>query len=172
MNGPETMKAIRKTDEQWPSAVWAVIEDTASGSMILDLLERERGHVFRGKTKSRQKEVRLHWGVNSIAAIIERGQVFLPRERAWARKLVDEAAQFPHGQHDDLVDMLVQGIEHLMPRAWIAENRARRAARAMPPQNLQEAMSRELHEKIHARMKELRERAKREAETGCSFPGL
>jgi len=167
LNGPNTLKAIHKMDEEYPQAKWAVIEDSASGSMILDILERERGHVTRGKTKGRSKEVRLHWGVNSVAAIVERGQVFLPRDRSWAKKLVDEAAAFPHGRHDDLVDMLVQGIEHLMPRAWAAENMLARAAREVLPKDLWEAMSRGLHEKIHKRLKELRA-----PQGGSGFPGL
>ena len=167
LNGPNTLKAIYKMDEQYPQAKWAVIEDSASGSMILDILERERGHVTRGKTKGRSKDVRLHWGVNSVAAIIERGQVFLPRDRSWATKLVDEAAAFPHGAHDDLVDMLVQGIEHLMPKAWLAENMMARLAKEVAPGDLWAQMSRALHGKIHKRLKDLR------GQKGASgFPGL
>lgn len=152
MNGPDTLKAIKAVDEQWPTARWCLIEDTASGSMICDILERERGHVNRVKTRGRSKESRLHWGINSVAAIIERGLVYLPRGRPWAAKLVDEAATFPHGQHDDLIDMLVQGIEYLMPKAWAAENRADRLAREIEPDDLVARMSLELHKKIRAKI--------------------
>jgi len=170
LNGPDTLKAIYQMDEQYPIAKWAVIEDSASGSMILDILERERGHVTRGKTKGRSKEVRLHWGVNSVAAIIERGQVFLPKDCHWATKIVDEAASFPNAAHDDLVDMLVQGIEHLMPRAWLAEGIAERDARNIEPANLWEAMSHMLHGKVQAKLKALKDRKRHSA--GLQFPGV
>lgn len=152
LNGPDTLKAIQQVDEVYPQARWCHIEDSASGSMICDILERERGHIVRVKTGGRSKETRLHWGVNSAAAIIERGQVWLPRDRGWAKKLVNEAAAFPHGKHDDLVDMLVQGIEALLPKAWVSENRADRLSRNRVPENLQEAMSMELWAKIKRRV--------------------
>lgn len=172
LNGPDTLKAIYATDDLWPQARFAVIEDSASGSMILDILQRERGHISRGQTKSRQKEVRLHWGVNSTAAIVERGQVYLPKGRAWAQTLVDEAALFPNATHDDMVDMLVQGLEFLMPRAWAAENRTRRALLDAPAKDLVEQMSRQLFEKIHARLKIKRDESRNLEERGEQFPGL
>lgn len=152
LNGPETLKAIAQVDKQWPQARWALIEDSASGSMICDMLERERGHIIRVRSGGRSKETRLHWGVNSVAAVIERGQVFLRRGASWATKLVDEAASFPHGAHDDLVDMLVYGIEHLMPKAWVSENLARRAAAVRQPTNFVEQHFSELREAVRKRI--------------------
>ena len=170
LNGPETLKAIEAVDDKWPQARWCLIEDSASGSMICDMLERERGHIIRVKTGSRSKEVRLHWGVNSVAAVIERGQVFLARGVSWSAKIVDEAAAFPHGAHDDLVDMLVHGIEHLMPRAWVSENLARRAARNPQPTNFVEQHRQERWAAIHKRV----ERAQKAKKQGSrfTFPGM
>lgn len=161
LNGPDTLRAIKQMDDQYPQARWCLIEDTASGSMICDILERERGHIVRVKTRGRSKETRLHWGVNSVAAVIERGQVWLPRGRSWAGKLVDEAASFPHGQHDDLIDMLVQGIEHLMPKAWLSENRAERLAKVHNPADYHEAMSMDLHAKVRKRIESIRKPMRR-----------
>lgn len=168
LNGPDTMKAIKQVDEQWPQAKWCLIEDSASGSMICDILERERGHVVRVKTRSRSKESRLHWGVNSVAAVIERGQVFLPRARSWSRKLVDEAASFPFGTHDDIIDMLVQAIEHLIPKAWVAENVAAKNAKITAPTNYVEQMAMDLHAKIRAKVA-ANSRSKQER---IAFPGM
>jgi len=170
LNGPETLKAIAQVDKQWPQARWALIEDSASGSMICDLLERERGHIVRVKTGGRSKETRLHWGVNSVAAIIERGRVFLRRGSSWGSKIVDEAAAFPHGQHDDLVDMLVQGIEHLMPKAWVSENLAKRAAKNRQPTNFLEQHAEQLRESIRKRCEANRLDAKKM--NRFTFPGM
>lgn len=152
LNGPETLGAIADVDKQWPLARWALIEDSASGSMICDMLERERGHIVRIRTGNRSKEVRLNWGVNSVAAVIERGRVFLRRGANWAAKIVDEAASFPHGAHDDLIDMLVQGIEHLMPKAWVSENLARRAAANSQPSDFVELHTSEVWKSIKKRI--------------------
>jgi predicted phage terminase large subunit-like protein len=139
LNGPGTLDAIYGMDRAWPRARYLLMEDSASGSMIGQLLQRERGYVVMIGTKGRSKEVRLHWGVNSVAAVIQRGKVFLPRGRSWAMKLVDEAANFPNGQHDDLIDMLVQAIEYLMPAAWASQSIAEAAARRAPPNTPREA---------------------------------
>jgi len=161
MNGPDTIKAITGPtgyDKRWPN-LWLLIEDTASGSMICDILERDRGRVIRGKHKSRQKETRLSWQVNGAAALIERGAVWIQKEAPWAKKLVDEGAAFPHGKHDDLLDMLVQGLEHVLPRAWSHENRMVRDSRDRPPNGYLEQMSQQLHATIKKRI-ELNQKAR------------
>lgn len=169
MNGPDTIKAITGRggfDERWPQVKWALIEDTASGSMICDILERDRGHVLRGRHKSRQKEVRLSWQVNGAAALIERGAVHLPSNNPVAGKLVDEGAVFPHGKNDDLLDMLVQGLEHLLPRAWAHENKLKRDAKNPAPQTYTQQMSQDLWAKVRARI-----RMNQKTDGRMQFPG-
>jgi predicted phage terminase large subunit-like protein len=146
MNGPDTLKAIAAMDNAWPRAKYLLMEDSASGTMIGQILQRERGYVIMVPTKGRSKEVRLHWGVNSAAAIIERGRVWLPRGRSWALKLVDEAANFPNATHDDLLDMTVQAIQHLLPPAWVDQSVAERARLAAAPSTPLEAYHAHLRE--------------------------
>ncbi len=156
MNGPDTIKAINAVDAQWSQAVWCLIEDTASGSMICDLLERERGHIIRVKPRG-QKETRLHWAVNAAAPIIERGKVWLRRGASWSTKIVDEGAQFPHGAHDDLVDMLTQGIAHLLPKAWVWQGVQKREAGIRHPATFIDLHNQRLHEAVQKRVKEAQE---------------
>jgi predicted phage terminase large subunit-like protein len=151
MNGPDTIKAIEAVDKQWPAARWLLMEDTASGSMICDILERERGNIIRIRPKG-GKETRLHWGVNATAAVVERGKVWLPRGRSWALQLVDEAAQFPHAQHDDLIDMLVQGINHLLPRTWSWENMEARRKGAPEISTFEQLHNYQLHQAIKKKL--------------------
>jgi phage terminase large subunit-like protein len=49
--------------------------------------------------KGQDKIARL----NSVSDIIASGKVWVPNTR-WAEELVDEIAEFPSGEHDDLVD--------------------------------------------------------------------
>jgi len=77
-----------------------LIEKKASGApLIYDL--RAMGIPVQDYTpsKGQDKIARL----NAVSDIIASGKVWVPRTR-WAEELVDEIAEFPSGEHDDLVD--------------------------------------------------------------------
>jgi len=168
LDTPDTIRAIKQITEQYPQARTKLIERSASGFAIIQLLQREMRGITPVGTKGKSKEVRLHWGVNSVAAVIERGQVFLPRGVSWAGVLVDEAAQFPHGTHDDMVDSMVQALTHLMPRSWGWENaEERRMAEALPTNN-KELLAHELRKKVNAKIAA----AAKRSPSQMQFPGL
>jgi len=172
MNGPDTIKAITGStgyDKRWAN-LWLCIEDTASGSMICDILERDRGRVIRGKHKSRQKETRLSWQVNGAAALIERGCVWIQKDAGWAKQLVDEGAAFPHGKHDDMLDMLVQGLEQVLPRAWSHQNSMVRDATRRPPRDYVHQLSQQLHAAVKKRIALNQKQARKASQ--AQFPGF
>ena len=77
-----------------------LIEKKASGApLIYDL--RAMGIPVQEYTpgKGQDKIARL----NAVSDIIASGKVWVPNTR-WAEELVDEVAEFPSGEHDDLVD--------------------------------------------------------------------
>jgi predicted phage terminase large subunit-like protein len=77
-----------------------LIEKKASGApLIYDL--RAMGIPVQEYTpgKGQDKIARL----NAVSDIIASGKVWIPQTR-WAEELVDEVAEFPSGEHDDLVD--------------------------------------------------------------------
>ena len=77
-----------------------LIEKKASGApLIYDL--RAMGIPVQEFTpgKGQDKVARL----NAVSDIIASGKVWVPNTR-WAEELVDEVAEFPSGEHDDLVD--------------------------------------------------------------------
>jgi predicted phage terminase large subunit-like protein len=77
-----------------------LIEKKASGApLIYDL--RAMGIPVQDFTpgKGQDKIARL----NAVSDIIASGKVWVPNTR-WAEELVDEIAEFPSGEHDDLVD--------------------------------------------------------------------
>lgn len=152
MNTPQTIAAIHDLSKAWPQARKKLIEKSASGFAIYQLIQREVHGLMQVGTKSRSKDVRLTWGVNSIAAVIERGQVFLPRGGAWSSVLVDEAAQFPHAVHDDMVDAMVQALTFLMPRGWVHENLSARERKNLQPTDNVEAYYDDLRAKVKKRL--------------------
>jgi len=89
---------LREYNEFEPDGV--LIEKKATGApLIMEL--RAMGIPVQGFTpgKGQDKIARL----NAVSDIIASGKVWVPQTR-WAEELVDEIAEFPSGQHDDLVD--------------------------------------------------------------------
>ena len=85
--------------EEWePDGI--LVEKKATGAPLIYEL-RAMGIPVQEYTPSRgqDKIARL----NAVSDIIASGKVWVPRTR-WAEELVDEIAEFPSGEHDDLVD--------------------------------------------------------------------
>jgi predicted phage terminase large subunit-like protein len=103
--------------ERWPRAAHTVlIEKSANGAEIVAALKRELPGVLP-VTVSNDKITR------AIAASppLESGNIYLPGHAApdttagyqapdWVASLIEEAALFPHGRHDDQVDAFSQAI--------------------------------------------------------------
>ncbi len=96
---PDLKKDVLKEYNKYePDGV--LIEKKASGApLIYDL--RAMGIPVQEYTpsKGQDKIARL----NAVSDIIASGKVWVPQTR-WAEELVDEVAEFPSGEHDDLVD--------------------------------------------------------------------
>lgn len=50
---------------------------------------------------------------NSILALFEQGRVWVPEGKQWADELMEQAAAFPNGRHDDLVDSMTMALKRL-----------------------------------------------------------
>lgn len=51
--------------------------------------------------------------------MFEQGLIWAP-DRTWAQRVIDEAAVFPRGKHDDLVDSTVQALTHIRQSGLLA----------------------------------------------------
>jgi len=89
---------LAEYDEWEPDGI--LVEKKATGAPLIYEL-RAMGIPVQEYTPSRgqDKIARL----NAVSDIIASGKVWVPRTR-WAEELVDEIAEFPSGEHDDLVD--------------------------------------------------------------------
>lgn len=177
-NLPATLNAIRAMCEKWPRARPILVEETAVGPAICDTLEKEFGYVARINPRG-QKHVRLHWGTNNAAAVIERGQVYLPRgghlisadgKTDLVKELVKECAAFPNAKNDDLVDAMSQAIGWLLPRTWVWESQQARLRNSTRVETPVDALREQIRESVARKIK----RAKREdlAQQSSLFPGL
>lgn len=85
-----------------------VIENKSSGSSLVQDL-RQAGIPLSSYNPDRDKVSRAH----SIETLHESGRVWLPKGKWWAEALVDQAAKFPNGRHDDMVDSMTLALMRL-----------------------------------------------------------
>lgn len=142
MNSPEVISAIRNLTRMYPKAIAKVIEDSASGPSVIQMLQKEVTGLIpwppRGQKRS-SKDQRL----NAVAPYIQAGNVYLPGLRRpdgamvpaapWVSEFIEECASFPNGTNDDQLDAMTQGLIYLSPASWLAISQAHREAKIGPP---------------------------------------
>ena len=96
--------AIDQYKEWKPDGV--IIEKKASGAPLIYEM-RAMGIPVQEFTPTRgnDKISRL----NAVSDLFASGRVWAPATR-WAEEVIEEMASFPSGEHDDLVDAMVQGL--------------------------------------------------------------
>lgn len=105
---PATLRKIRLVRQAYPNARRIYIEDKANGSAVIQTLHLELAGVIPVQPKG-GKVAR----VNAIAATIETGHVFLPKDAPWIEEFLREWSEFPNGAHDDEVDAATYAITQL-----------------------------------------------------------
>ena len=89
-----------------------LIENKASGYSVAQEIRRVYGHdefaVQLIDPKGIDKTARLY----SIQHLFAEGLIYAP-DRSWAETVITQAAQFPRGKHDDLVDTVSMALKHL-----------------------------------------------------------
>lgn len=119
-----------------------LIENKASGYSVAQEIRRVYGHdefaVQLIDPKGIDKTARLY----SIQHLFAEGLIFAP-DRSWADAVINQAAQFPRGKHDDLVDTVSMALKHLREigllvrgAEWTADLDQGRMHKGAPPQPL------------------------------------
>jgi predicted phage terminase large subunit-like protein len=131
----DTVTAFRALTARWPGCVTKLVEDKANGTAVVDTLRSKiPGIVPISPTESKYSRA------NAVAPMIESGNVLLP-DPAIALfdtdELIEEAAAFPNGAHDDQVDAASQALARLLldgtgAQAWIDWARRKAEAGAQP----------------------------------------
>jgi predicted phage terminase large subunit-like protein len=109
LNFMATCQAIRTMVKKYPKAITKLIEDKANGSAVIQTLSLEMSGIIPVNPEG-GKVAR----VNAVSAVIESGKVFLPLNRTFTAELIDEAASFPNGKHDDMVDAMSQSLHRFI----------------------------------------------------------
>lgn len=106
-----TCQRFREFAAKWPQATLKIVEDKANGTAVINALRRiVVGIVPESPTES--KEARA----SAVSPLAEAGNVHLPTPELapWIGDLIEEAAAFPNGAHDDQVDTLTQALNRLV----------------------------------------------------------
>jgi len=110
MDMPATKEAVRALTERWPKAAAKLVEDKANGPAVIQELKHDIGGLIE-VTPEGGKIARAH----AVSPVAESGNVYLPHPAVapWVEALIEEAAAFPNGRHDDQVDALTQALNRL-----------------------------------------------------------
>jgi predicted phage terminase large subunit-like protein len=96
---PELKKFALEYYKEWePDMV--IIEKKAAGAPLIQEM-RSIGVPVNEYSPSRGADKRVR--INAVADIFASGMVWAPDMR-WARNVIDEIAEFPNGEHDEMVD--------------------------------------------------------------------
>jgi predicted phage terminase large subunit-like protein len=109
MDFPTTCRAVESLSKKWPQASLKLIEDKANGPAVIAQLRRKVPGMVPVNPKD-SKGAR----VSAIAPFVEAGNVHLPAQAPFVAGLVEEAAAFPNGAHDDQVDAMTQAVSRLL----------------------------------------------------------
>ena len=106
-----TLARIREVTARWPQAVGKLVEDKANGPAVITALRHEIPGIIPVEP-SGSKYARAV----AISPFAHAGNIRLPDPLLLPAvvDLTDEAAVFPAGKHDDLVDQMTQAVGQLL----------------------------------------------------------
>lgn len=115
---PDLKRAIYdQADRYKPSAV--LIEDKASGTSLIQDLERER---WSGRPIAVEPEGDKITRASAQSMVIEGGRVHIPTNADWLDEFRKEILQFPHARHDDQIDSMSQFLHWVRTRViWATD---------------------------------------------------
>jgi predicted phage terminase large subunit-like protein len=107
----EMQRWITALAPQW-EATHIIIEDTASGMGLIQLLREQTQLPVIGQHPTDDKETRM----SRHEGRFEAGRLLLPTEAPWLADFENELLAFPNGRYDDQVDALMLTLD------WFSKN--------------------------------------------------
>lgn len=113
----ETCRQFKALAARWPQALLKLVEDKANGPAVISMLGRTVPGIVPVEPDG-GKEARAA----AVSPLVESLNVHLPADELcpWVGDLVDEAAAFPNGAHDDQVDALTQALSRMVLQPLLA----------------------------------------------------
>lgn len=110
MSFTATLKAVKRTADEFPKGLRKLVEDKANGPAVIDSLKNTVAGLVPVEPDG-SKVARAH----AVTAVWEAGNVFLPHKdiAPWITEFVEEITTFPVGANDDQVDGMTQALRDL-----------------------------------------------------------
>ncbi|MGE0399935.1 MAG: phage terminase large subunit [Kofleriaceae bacterium] len=128
MSFTETVAAVEAQKRRWPQLSAVLIEDKANGPAVIAQLRSKIPGLIAVEPDG-SKFARA----NAVSPFVQAGNVWLPTKEVALmvdagfdpEELIDEAAAFPNGAHDDTVDATSQALSRMLldgtgAAAWLA----------------------------------------------------
>lgn len=111
MDFVRTLREVQQLAAVWPQATLKLVEDKANGPAVISMLARKVPGIVPEEPQG-SKEARAA----AVSPLVEAGNVYLPSPELapWVGAFIDQCAGFPTAAHDDMVDMLSQGLNRLV----------------------------------------------------------
>jgi len=108
---PGTISEIHSTSKAWPRSRLKLVEDSANGPAVIQVLKKKIQGLVAVSTRSESKDSRAV----AVTPLYEAGNVHYPDPsiRATVKTLIDEVCDFPNGSYDDFVDSMDQALNRL-----------------------------------------------------------
>ena len=101
---------VEATWRDWKPS-WIGIEKQMATLSMFDEAQRN-GVVVRWLKPDKHKVARAE----TLAALLDAGRIWVPRDAPWLDEFIDELAAFPVGQHDDQVDVVAYAAIEMTKR--------------------------------------------------------
>ncbi|ADD68982.1 uncharacterized phage protein [Denitrovibrio acetiphilus DSM 12809] len=111
MDFMSAVHALREMTAKYPQAKAKYIEDKANGPAVISALKNE----IQGLIPVNPQGSKVSRAV-AVTPMLEAGNVFLKRGAKFSSELIDEAALFPSGRNDDMVDAMTQALSQTEKR--------------------------------------------------------
>ena len=112
---PTQLEEFRLFCAKYPKVELKLIEDKASGKAFKQMMQREMSGIIGVEIKNKSKEERLYTATPSIVSRklhIPDDNYYEHKHKKWIEPLLDEYLNFPTGEHDDILDTIVQFINY------------------------------------------------------------
>lgn len=118
MTFTESVDAVKALSAKWPQAILKLVEDKANGTAVMDSLRNE----VAGLTPVEPEGGKVA-RANAAAPLVVAKNVHLPSAELLpiVEELIEEAAAFPNGAHDDAVDHMTQAVLALVINPLVGE---------------------------------------------------
>ena len=104
---PDLKRAVREQAEVFsPIPKPILIEDQASGTQLIQDLEREGMDTIKRCKPTMDKTTRMYW----VTSTLEKGFVHVPDWEPWLGEFMHELTIFPKGRYDDQADSTSQAL--------------------------------------------------------------